>query len=339
MPKKTTIQDIANSLGFSRNTVSKALNGSNDVPDSTKELIIQKAIDLKYKHFALTEKESKTKNIALFTSSFPSTLHFGSIFLSALEEKISEKGYTLSIHILRQADLETLTLPNNFVIANTVGIVCVELFDIRYSQLISNLDIPTIFADTYPDISSNPLNADIIMMENYNSTYSMITALINNGISDFGFIGDYKHCRSFNERWCGFIYALSEANIQLDRKQCILDDDSNPYSSIHWLIDKIKAMPQIPRAFFCANDFLAINTMNALKELNIRIPEDVLICGFDDSPESTMFKPRLTTVHIHSHDMGAIAAKTLFDRIETPDLPYQTKYINSLVKYRDSTAN
>jgi LacI family transcriptional regulator len=337
MSKRTTIQDIADSLGLSRNTVSKALNGNNAVPAATKSMIIQRAIDLKYKHFSSIEKEKKTGNIALFTSAFPSKAHFGDIFLSGLERRISEKGYTLSIYILRQSDLDSLTLPSNFDPDTVIGIVCIELFDVEYSKLISSLGIPTIFTDTYVGIANHPLNADVIMMENYYSTYSMTTLLIKNGIKEFGFIGDYKHCRSFNERWNGFLSALNEHNIYLDKKQCLIEDDKNPYSDITWLTNHLKTMPKIPKAFICANDYHAINVIKALKEMNLTIPGDVVVCGFDDSPESEIIEPKLTTVHIFSNDMGLIAAKMLFDRIEDPSLPYQRLYINTSLKYRDST--
>jgi LacI family transcriptional regulator len=333
MSKKTTIQDIADSLGLSRNTVSKALNGSSTVPASTKSMIVQRAIDLKYKNFAYTEKGS----IALFTSAFPDKAHYGSIFLSELEKKISDEGYTLSIYILRSTDLDTLTLPCNFDPNTVIGIVCIELFDIEYSKLISNLGIPTIFADTYVDIANHTLNADIIMTENHCSTYSMTDRLINNGIKEFGFVGDYKHCRSFNERWNGFLSALAEHSICLDKNQCLVEDDKNPYNDISWLIAHLKAMPKIPRAFVCANDYLAINIIRALKEMNLSIPKDVLVCGFDDTHEAKIIEPKLTTVHIRSRDMGLIAGKMLFDRIENPTLPNQLVYINTCLKYREST--
>lgn len=337
MSKRTTIQDIADSLGLSRNTVSKVLNGNSSVPDATKSIVIQRAIDLKYKHFNPIEKERKTGNIALFTSAFPSKFHFGDLFLSGLEQKISEEGYTLSIYILRQTDLDSLTLPNNFDPNTTLGIVCIELFDIEYSKLISNLGIPTIFTDTYADIINNPINADVIMMENYRSTYSMTSSLIKNGIREFGFVGDYKHCRSFNERWSGFLSALAENNIPLDRNQCLTEDDKNPYWDTNWIVSHLKAMTKIPKAFICANDYHAINIIRGLKEMNLDISRDVLICGFDDSPESQIIEPKLTTAHIYSNDMGLIAAKMLFDRIENPNIPYQTLYVNTSPDYRAST--
>lgn len=103
----------------------------------------------------------------------PNTSHFGSSMLSGLEKRISAEGYNLSIHILRENEIETLALPNNFNSSSVDGIICIELFDKKYTELINSLGIPTIFIDTISDISYPKLNADIILMENDHSTYFM----------------------------------------------------------------------------------------------------------------------------------------------------------------------
>ncbi|MBS6043617.1 MAG: LacI family DNA-binding transcriptional regulator [Clostridium baratii] len=339
MTKKVTTQDIADSLGVSRNTVSKALNGGGNMSEATRANIIQRAIEMKYKNFTHIEQEVTIKTIALVTNSSPTKSFFSNTLITSLENQIRDRGYTLSIFILHDDELNSLKLPNNFDRNNIEGIVCLELFDVKYSKLISSLGIPTIFIDAYSDVVNDNLSADIIMMENYRSIYSLTKKLILNNFTNLGFIGDYKHCRSFNERWIGFTSALLESNISLDKNQCILDDDSCPYNDINWLISRIKSMPKIPQGFICANDHIAINVMKALKEMNISIPDDILLCGFDDSPSSEIVEPKLTTVHIFNTDIGILAAKTLFDRISDSSIPYQTIYVNSEIKFRDSIGN
>ncbi|MCI5614329.1 MAG: substrate-binding domain-containing protein [Agathobacter sp.] len=77
--------------------------------------------------------------------------------------------------------------------------------------------------------------------------------------------------------------------------------------------------------------------MRALKSLSIVVPTDVMVCGFDNSPESTIIEPPLTTVRIPSSSMGYTAADMLLSRIEHPQMPYRTTYIRTEVKYRAST--
>ncbi|MCM8711848.1 LacI family DNA-binding transcriptional regulator [Clostridium sp. SYSU_GA19001] len=339
--KKVNLQDIADALGLSRNTVSKALNGNKSVPEATRNKVIKKAISLKYKQFAFMNTENlitkKTGNIALLTRQLPTNSHFGSSLLSGLEKRISSEGYNLSIHILRETEFNSLALPNNFDKSSVNGIICIELFDKKYTQLVNNLGIPTIFIDTTSNILYPDLNADILLMENEHSTYLITKKLIDSGHNKIGFVGDYTHCKSFNERWVGFNRALLEYNLQLDLSLCITEDDNYPYTDPQWMKKQLDNMKVLPSAFVCANDFIAVSAMSALKSKNIKIPEDIVVCGFDDTPESRVIEPNLTTVHIFNIDMGIIAAEMLLARIKNPTKPSQITYVKTEPIFRAST--
>lgn len=340
--ERVTIQDIADALGISRNTASKALNRSKSIPDETRNKVIKKAIELKYKQFAFMESENKlskrTGNIALLTENLPNTSHFGSTLISGLERRISSAGYNLSIHIVRDIELKSLSLPNNFDAANVDGIIGIELFDLEYSKLITSIGIPTIFIDCSAHICYPEFHADVLLMENEHSTYQLTKKLIDGGYKSFGFIGDYNHCRSFNERWSGFNRALAEAGISLNLSQCIVDEDRF-FSSPEWMDERMNEMDELPAAFVCANDYIAVSFMKTLKNRSILIPQDVVICGFDNGPESSIVEPQLTTVHIYRHEMGAKAADMLLSRIKDPEQPYQVTHFYTKPVIRDSTPN
>lgn len=340
--EKVTIQDIADALGISRNTASKALNGSSNIPDETRNKVIKKAIELKYKHFAFMETENiiskKSGNIALLTENLPNTSHFGSALISGLEKRISAEGYNLSIHIIRDTDQESLSLPNNFDVSNVDGIICIELFNLEYSKLITSLDIPTIFIDCSAYICYPEFQADVLLMENEHSTYQITKKLIDNGCKTLGFIGDYNHCKSFNERWVGFNRALTESGVQLNLSQCILDEDRFFFSTPEWADNRLKQINEFPSAFVCANDHIAVTFMKSIKN-TLSIPEDIVICGFDNGLESRIIEPHLTTVHIYRNEMGVKAAEMLLSRIKDPKQPYQVSHIYTKPVIRESTPN
>lgn len=95
----------------------------------------------------------------------------------------------------------------------------------------------------------------------------------------------------------------------------------------------------LPSAFVCANDYIAVNFMKSLKNLNHSIPGDIVVCGFDNGPESKIIEPHLTTVHIYSNEMGVKAAEILLSRITHPEQPYQVSHIYTKPIIRDSTPN
>ncbi|MDK8190254.1 LacI family DNA-binding transcriptional regulator [Paenibacillus sp. UMB7766-LJ446] len=339
--EKVTIQDIADALGISRNTASKALNDSGNIPDETRNRVIKKAIELKYKQFAYMESEyvvTKTPgNIALLTENLPNTSHFGSLLISGLEKRISAEGYNLSIHIVREIDQDSLTLPNNFDISNVDGIICIELFDLKYTQLITDLGIPTIFIDCASNVCYPEFHADLLLMENEHSTYQLTRQLIDSGCKDIGFAGDYNHCKSFNERWVGYHRAMLEAGLQVDLSQCIVDDDRLFFSKPGWMNERVAELKSLPDAYVCANDFIAVELIRALRMRNVNVPQDIVICGFDNAPESRIIEPALTTVHIYSNEMGIKAAEMLLSRIDNPSQPYQVSHIVTKPIIREST--
>lgn len=338
---KITIQDIADSLGISRNTASKALNGIESIPDETRNKVIKKAIELKYKQFAFVDSESimpkNPGNITLLTCDLPISSHFGSMLINGLEIKISSEGYNLSIHIVRKADINNLSLPNNFEPSKVDGIICIEMFDKKYSEMVCNLGIPTIFIDAAADVFYSSLKADLLLMENEYGTYAVTKKLIEDGHTKLGFVGDYNHCKSFNERWVGFNRALAMSKLEPNLSYCIIEEDRYYFSEPNWIDRQLDKMKEMPTAFVCANDFIAVSVMKALKYKNIRIPHDIAVCGFDDIPESRIVEPHLTTVRIYNSEMGNIAADMLLSRIKNPTKPYQITHVKTEPTFREST--
>ena len=342
--KRITDQDIADELNISRNTVSKALNNTGSLAESTKSKIIEKAIEMGYKQFAYLnissdkfQKNNESKNIALFTSSMPNSSHFGFNLLSGFEKRLSNEGYNLSIHMIREAEINNLCLPNNFTLDSASGIVCIEMFNKSYSNFLCSLDIPTLFVDSEPLLHISPLKSDVLLMENYKSIYTLTKKLIDNNRKNISFVGDINHCQSFYERFQGYRDALLDSNITANPEMSILADDTNPYFNAQWLADRIDELPVQPDAFVCTNDFIAISIIRALKLKGLSIPDDISVCGFDDSSESKLIEPHLTTVHIPSYEMGSIAADMLLNRIDNPSSPFKTMYVNTDIIYRDST--
>ena len=89
----------------------------------------------------------------------------------------------------------------------------------------------------------------------------------------------------------------------------------------------------------CANDFVAMDVMRALQSLGYAVPDDVWICGFDDSQEASVMTPRLTSIHIHGQIMGFTAADLLMTRIKEPSLNYRTVYTETNLVLRESTGD
>lgn len=347
MARRVTIQDIADELGFSRNTVSKALNNGDGLADATRERIIQKAVEMGYKQFAYTNALLSLQNtvqpsevpldenapceIALMSANFLGGSHFASLMLDAFQNEITRLGYTLSMHRVRDSHLRELELPVTFRQERAAAIICFEMFDRAYDKMLCDLGLPILFVDGPAKIDGYSLPADQLYMENYSGITRLVGDLIAAGKRSFGFIGKYDHCNSFYERYSSFRLALLMAGMPVDERFVI---PKNAKAEIGKALDELDELPEV---FLCANDFVALDALQALRDRGYDVPRDVWLAGFDDSGESRVSMPALTTVHIHTQVMAFSAVQLLRTRMQEPSLDYRSVYTETSLVYRAST--
>jgi Transcriptional regulators len=337
--KRVTMQDIADACDLSRNTVSKIFNGRGSVPEATRRKVLATAERLGY---ALPrEKEDPPQDagdtIAMLTGRKGMTHNFGSSFSAAFADAISRAGRTLRIYEVSPEEIENKELPPHLHLDQTAGILCMELFDRGYLDMLSELRVPVLTMDGYAGMSSDLCRCDRVYMENFATAKALTRHMIGKGAKLPGFVGDCRHCSSFFLRWQGFRQALEEAGMPYDPACCILEDDAEPYDDPAWIEEQLRDMPKLPDAFFCANDFIALKLITAVKNMGLSIPEEVMIAGFDGSPESEVITPALTTASIPSIEIGRTAAAELLHHIQKPERPPLFTLVATTPIYRAST--
>ena len=349
MNKKVTIQDIADELGISRNTVSKAINNSEGLADATRERILQKAVEMGYKQFSYVgalaavsgaaaatatdhpQAQGYRGEIALVTGSFLAHSHFASLMLDKFQREISQLGYTMNTHRVTPVELENKTLPITMNLDQIKAIMCIEMFDWDYDEMLCGLGIPILFVDGPAKRGGRNLPADQLYMDNFTEISRFVNDMLEKGFTKIGFVGDYDHCQSFFERYTAFYLTMLMAGQKVEDHFVIRQNHREELTEI------IPDMPELPEVFICANDFVATDLMQALAAAGKRVPEDVRICGFDDSAESRLSKPPLTTVHIHTQVIAYSAVHLLISRIKAPSLDYRTIHTETDLIYREST--
>ena len=351
MATKVTIQDIANELQLSRNTVSKAINNTGVLADATREKILRKAAEMGYKQFAYlplfqedTAKAaehsilpSDKREIAMLTTQFLSSSHFSSMMLDRFQSEINHLHSGMTIHRISPIELKEKKLPSSLNIQCTAGIICIEVFDYDYAQMLCDLDVPLLFVDTPVMDMRPPLKADRLYMENRIEIQNAVAHMVQRGKKRISFAGDKNHCQSFFERYMAYKDAVEYFGLTEGLSTCAMPSGQQNYPvSLYETIRRFKTMPD---AFVCANDFVAMDLVKALNELGYSVPDDIWVCGFDDSQEASYFAPRLTSIHIHGQIMGYTAANLLMTRIEEPSLNYRTVYTETNLILRESTGD
>lgn len=351
MANRVTIQDIADALGLSRNTVSKAINNTGVLAEATRQRVLAKAIEMGYKQFSYVDQKMLEKSIAdpgekneiaLLSTWFLNSSHFSSTMLDKFQLEISKAGFSMSMHIVRPEDIAQKVLPQSIHKERLAALICFEVFDYGYAEFLCSSGIPTLFVDASVAPGHKPLMTDILLMDNSRAITAFISAKAREGIKKIGFAGDYMHCMSFFERYMAFRNGMYLNGLPIDETYLLQGSENRAAIGEErtyqdYLADGIRNMTELPDVFICANDFVAIYLLHALQDQGYSVPEDVMLFGFDDSPEASLLTPKLSTVHIHSQILGFTAAQLLLSRIYDPDLNYRTVYCETSLVLREST--
>lgn len=339
MKEKISVQKIANELNISRNTVSKVIN-NHPVPEATKVRVIQKAIELGYKGFNLIQdnnhKKEKQVRILLLAGKPLSNLDFFISLVRGVEDLVSQYNIDFFQYTLNKKTTYE-QLKNYISSLNIDGIIGIELYDEALLENVLMLDAPLVLIDASLNITKYQGHYDAILMQSREPIYQLCTQLINHGHQRFSYVGDHKHCVGFYERFLGMRDALADIGHRLDLKQSLIFTDGSPYGDMQWLIKKITALPVRPKVFICSNDSIAINVVQALQKLRIRIPQDAQVIGFDNIIDAALNKPSITTIGVDKELLGKEAIQILLDRINRIDVPNRMIYIKTDIIYRETT--
>ena len=338
MKSSVTIQDLANALGMSRNTVSKALNGKH-VPAKTRNAVINAAIEMGYKGYKLaanTETAIGQKRFLLLSSRLLMNINYYIYVLRGIEESLTD--YDIELVQFSITNPASFSKFKRYLADYKVdGIICIEFFEPEYISELLELGVPLVFLDFPLTAAALKGRYDIVLPESHDAVMGLCTQLIlEEGCKTFGFVGDYRHCRSFYERFTGMKEALFLADLPVDLQYSIVHDDSQSYRAED-LVKAIRKMPALPDCFVAANDFIALNILNALKSMKVHVPKDVKVVGFDNIPEAKLSTPALTSFNVNKNALGRQIISVLLERIAHPTRANQIICIASKTVTRSTT--
>lgn len=336
---KVTMKDIAKKLNVSINAVSIALNDKPGVSDEMRLLILKTADEMGY----INEKRkylsvfSKSNIAIMMQSYYADTGHFYSIVLRSIVEEAKSLGY---FSIMNYFDDSNMELPECIVVRKVAGIVIVgKISDMNLNQL-KQTGIPIVLVD----FTSLYDSCDCVLTHNKQGGYMISDYVIQKGYRKIGFFGDLNYSLSFQDRFIGYKEALINHQIIND----YFDDEYiKKYSFLEniekYIINnqidevvKILKSKELPDVLICANDSNAFAVIKALVQMGLRVPIDIGVTGFDDTPLCEKFISPLTTVQVQKEGMGKEAVARLVDRIQRKDYPKKTELLSVKIIERTS---
>ncbi|MFB5195118.1 LacI family DNA-binding transcriptional regulator [Neobacillus sp. KR4-4] len=335
MEKKVTMQDIADRLNISKNSVSQALSGKPGVSEDTRRLVQTTADELGYSYSNSRNQkqvEKKTlKNIALIASDYAFSLKsfFGEIYLS-VEKELRVRGMNLFIESIDSEAKNNLSLPSLLINHEIDGILILSHISTDYISTIINTGIPTVLIDHHEP----HLEADSILTNNRFGAYTAVEYLIQLGHREIAFVGNVDISPSYQERLEGYLLALKRYGISPNEDFILTNTQENQHD-INLFLNGLQDMPS---AWFCVNDGKGFLVTSILQQRGLKVPEDASVCSFDNGQLSQIATPTITTMDIDLNYYGKKAVEQLCWRMENNEEPFQEILLPTKLIIRESTA-
>ena len=300
----TTIKDIAEETGVSYATVSRALNNKYGVKPGTREKILAVALARGYTPNGIARGlvRKQTHSIGLIIPDISNP--FFPQVASGVEDGAREKGYSVFLcNTNYESDQEARYL--QLLIEKRVdGIILASGF--QASDTINPLLMGSIPIVSLCTRFENVKNS-FVVIDNERGGFIATKHLIEQGYPTVGYIGTQ------GQRFKGYLQALEKFNIPFDDRYVFSGDLKRETG--YKITRRLFADQHYPRALFVENDLMALGTIQGIKELRLRVPDDIAVVGFDDISFSSFPEIGLTTVRQPKYEMGKLAANILLDSI------------------------
>lgn len=314
VPRKshqTTIIDVAKAIGISVSTVSRALKDHPDISEKTKLAVKKIAAEMEYQPNviaqSLSSRETHTLGVVIPDIENP---FFASV-LSGIQQVASSSGY--KVMICQSNESHKTEVENvQALIANWVDglLIChsKETTSFEHIKLQLKKGIPIVHFDRVcPEVDTPK-----VLVDDINGATAITSHLITQGCHRIGVIAGPRHLIITKRRLLGYQKALEA--LQLPYVQSLIAHTDFTKKSIHNALH-LMLEDKRPDAIFCISDSSAIHTMMYLKNLGIKIPEDIAIAGLGNEYLGEIIEPPLTSYDLRSVKVGETAASLFFERL------------------------
>lgn len=337
--KRLTIKDIAKEFSVSISTVSKALNDSYEISESTKNKIQKYAKENNYKpNFnALSLKNRKTKTIGII---IPNMLNyfFAQVF-NGVEKVANERGYKIISCISNESfekEVETIEMLSNgsidgFILSLAEETVLKNDFK-HFEDTISN-GTPIVMFDRVADY----INCDKVITDDFEGAVNAVKHLTKTGHKNIAFISTISNLKIGKKRKLGYLKGLEDAGLEAD-KNLLIDIHEEDYKKYESVLAPIFEQNKID-AVITTDESSAIAAMKVAINNGLKIPEDFSVISFSNGILARHSSPKMSTVSQHGEIMGATAAEMLINRLENKgeEKEIETVVIKTDLVERNST--
>ena len=310
--RRTSLKDLAEQLGVSIATVSRALRNSHEVSDDMKKRVQELAKSLNYRPnpFAQSLRKEAPRIIGVVLPNM--VTHYYAAVLDGIEDYATKSGYSvISANSHEDHNREEFAI-DNFVSMHVEGIIaCLAQDTVDYTHFreLHDMGIPLVFfaRTCLPELFS------CVVANGDEAAQEATQHLIDHGSKRIAFLGGPNHLDMVRRRKHGYLEALKENRIPIDRT--LVACGKIDYDVAKAATKELLMREDRPDAILAFNDIITYAAFDTIKELNLHIPQDVAIIGFSDRDTSAYVTPRLSVIADQAHEQGQKVCELLLNQI------------------------
>ena len=331
--RRTSLKDLADKLGVSIATVSRALRNSHEVGEEMTQKVKKLAKELNYRPnpFAQSLRKEAPRVIGVIVPNL--VTHYYAAVLDGIEDYASKLGYSvISSNSHEDHEREAQALDNflNMHVEGIIACLAQDTTDYSHFEQLHEMGVPLVFfarcclEDMFSQVVGN---GDVAAQE---ATQHMIET----GSRRVAFIGGPNHLDMARRRKHGYLEALRENRIPIDRDLVVCDKIDFDVARNATL--RLLEGENPPDAILAFNDIITYAAFDAIKSKGLRIPEDVAIIGFTDGDTAAFVTPRLSAIMDQAHVQGTKACQLLMKSINGDEKIYK-EVVPMILKIRESS--
>ena len=309
------MKDIAEALGVSVATVSRALKDSPRISAEKRNIIKRYAREHNFfpNFIAESLRKSRIQPMKIIGVIIPQFNHYYfSSVLSGIEEAASARGYRILVAQSNENYEREVNICQSFFENKVCGIIVSQAKDTtvyEHFQKLLDQGVPLVFYDRI----CTGVDCSRVVVDDYNGAFNAVTHLINTGCRRIAFYGATMKMEISKNRYNGYRDALLRAGLKID-ENFIRECDNRQDAEL--ITPELLSHEVVPDAFFAINDDTAIGILYSAKRMGYRIPEDISICGFTNGERAIACDPMLTTVEQRGFKVGSEAVEVLINQVE-----------------------
>src|ERR1051325_10530194 len=309
-----TVLDVAKRAGVAPITVSRVINNSGYISQATRERVETAVKELGYVPNTLARglRSKKTKTLALVVTDI--TNPYFTLMARGVEDVAGDSDYSVVYCNTDESKAKEENYANLLAQRQVDGVLLVPASgNVKTIKFLLSNHIAVVALDR----RVSGVEVDSVRCDSQDGAYRLSKLLISLGHKRIAMITGPKNVSTSVDRVIGYQRALKEAG--LIKHELVYYGAFKPQSGYEFTKQAMTESPP-PTAFFGANNFITIGIIKALPDLQLHVPGDVSVVGFDDLPESMLMNPFVTVVKQPAYEMGRMATELLLKRISGEEI-------------------